>query len=392
VSIERAAEGEDFVEVGRRPSDKGRFLDLGLLPKTEYRYRLRSCNETGCGPAKGIGSATTEESLLPELNVTVPAEGDDVLIFGVYRATLDPSAPGQLVAVDRKGKVLWEVHSQSGIFVEVEPLPDGTIIAERGSDLVWYDLDHTVKLQYSGSFVHHDIDRLSDGRFAFIAYDIFETQPGYSVLGDSIRILGNDFTTIDWEWRCRDHIPLTDVPPDMNIVLWGLGHDWTHANTIVFDESAGRVYLSVRNLNRLYAIDYPSGEVAWVMGDGGDFGQGLFDHAHGFELVAPNRFLVLDNRTFMPPPKYSRVIEIGFDAEARRAEVVWEYRGTPDFYTDFLGAVQKQPNDEVLVTDGTNGRIFQVSRGGQITLELIIEAGFFTYKAVTVPRSFFTDW
>jgi hypothetical protein len=213
------------------------------------------------------------------------------------------------------------------------------------------------------------------------------------VLSDSIRILGDDYVTIDWEWRCRDHIPLTDVsPPDMNIVLWGLGHDWTHANNIVFDEPAGRIYLSVRNLNRLYAIDYPSGDIAWIMGDGGDFGAGIWDHAHGFDFTAPNRLLILDNGSQREGAKYSRVIEVEFDPEAKTAAVVWEYRETPDFYSPFLGSAQAQPNGDVLVTDGTNGRLFQVSHDGSLTWELRLELGVWTYKALSVPRTLFTEW
>ncbi|MBI5481221.1 MAG: aryl-sulfate sulfotransferase [Deltaproteobacteria bacterium] len=395
VVIERAPKGGEFARVARKDGSRARFLDLGLQPATEYRYRLKACTGDVCGAPAEPPPVTTLVSYLTPITVTVPGtSADDVVIFGAYPASVDPSTPGQLVVVDRAGTVLWEVDSRLGFFVEVQPLADGTLAVQRAADLLWYDLDQTVLMHYAGSYVHHDIDQLADGRFAFIAYDLFEPTPGVPFLGDSIRILGQDHNTIDWQWRCRDYISTTELnQTDWNVMLWGMGHDWTHANTIVFDEPAGRVYLSIRNLNRLYAVDYPSGEVAWIMGDGGDFGAGLWDHAHGFEFTAPNRFLVLDNGTQRPgTPKYSRVIEVEFDADTKTAAVVWEYRETPDFYSPFLGSAEPQANGDVLVADGTNGRLFQVSRDQQVTWELQLEIGTWTYKAVTAPRARFTEW
>jgi hypothetical protein len=398
VAVERAAPGADFVEVARRSGERGRFLDLGLLPETRYRYRLRACGDGACGPAVELPAVETPRSNVPAFTVTASGAAgdaaDEVVVFGTFAASFDPFSPGQGVAVDRDGNVLWELDSPTGIIFEVQPLADGTLALEQGGDLIWIDLDQSLKLRYTGRIVHHDIDQLADGRFLFLGYDIFDEPAGFTMLGDTIDILGADQAHIDWEWRGRDHIPTADVcSADLNVVLWGLGHDWTHANAVIFDEAAGRMYLNVRNLNRLYAIDYPSGEVAWIMGDGGDFGAGLWDHSHDPVFTAPNRFVVLDNGSNRPgPERYSRVIEVSFDETARTAAVVWEYRETPDFYSPFLGSVTPQKNGDVLVTDGTGGRLFQVSRDKTITWQLQIDLGYFTYKAVTVPRAFFTDW
>jgi len=54
--------------------------------------------------------------------------------------------------------------------------------------------------------------------------------------------------------------------------------------------------------------------------------------------------------------------------------------------------VQSQANGDILVTDGTNGRLFQVSRAGQVTWELRLDVGVWTYKALSAPRALFTDW
>jgi hypothetical protein len=394
VVIERAAKGSDFAEVARKDGAKARFLDLGLQPETEYRYRLRTCAGTDCGAAAETAKVTTLVSDLQPFTVTVPSDAtDDVIVMGVYQASVDPGVPGQLIVIDRAGTVLWEVDNRDGFFVEVQPLADGTLAVERGADLVWYDLDQTVRMRYAGSLVHHDIDQLADGRFIFIAYDLFEDPPGTPVLGDMVQILNQDYATIDWQWRARDYISTADrCPADWNVMLWGQGHDWTHMNAITLDETAGILYANFRNLNRFYAINYPSGDVAWVMGDGGDFGGGLWDHAHGFQFSAPNRLVILDNGSQRPGAKYSRVIEVEFDATAQTAEVVWEYRETPDFYDDFLGSTEPMVNGDILVTAGTCGRVFQVTRDHQLAWNLQLDTGFWTYKAVSAPRAMFTEW
>jgi hypothetical protein len=102
--------------------------------------------------------------------------------------------------------------------------------------------------------------------------------------------------------------------------------------------------------------------------------------------------MIMDNGLRRPDPKFSRAIEVEFDPDAKTAEVVWEYRETPDFYSFALGSAQKQDNGNVLIVDGTNGRLLEVTPDKRKVWELKVETYYWIYKAVTVPREFFTEW
>lgn len=398
--IERAQDGGDFVQVAVRPAHKGRFLDLALEPTASYRYRLAHCSGDTCSPPEVLDALATPPSLLPPFELEVPPQDtdDDLVVFGLYNLDPDFVDLARMVAVDREGTVVWEYFRETtnlAPVTEVHLLDDGTLATGHNMSFVRIDLDGTQLYRYDGNTAHHDIDPTSSGGFIFLTFDVFADELGEPVLGDGIEIIEAGAQYPSWFWLARDHIPRTDREPiDWANVMFGIGHDWTHANALTFDEAAGRIYVNIRNLNRLYCIDYPSGAVLWIMGDGGDFGEGLWAHSHDPVFLADNRLLMFDNGALRPGTnlEYSRIIEVEFDADQRRADIVWEYRETPDFYAFAQGAVSVQPNGNIFVTDGINGRIFEITRDKSTVWQLRLPAGWWTYKAITVSRDVFTDW
>jgi hypothetical protein len=128
------------------------------------------------------------------------------------------------------------------------------------------------------------------------------------------------------------------------------------------------------------------------MGEGGDFGAGLWSHPHDPQFLEPGRLLMFDNGFRRPGnEEYSRIIEIEYDPVAGTSEVVWEYRETPDFYDFAQGACHQEESGNVFVTDSLNGRVFEVTRDKRVVWELEVQARWI-YKAITVPRTFFTEW
>jgi hypothetical protein len=395
VIIHRISSGNKVQEVGRKPASHGRFLDLALEPESSYSYRLTLCHQDSCEPPFQTGSVSTPESGFPSIETTVPAvnSSDDVAIFGVYRIAAELFREGRMAAVDRTGSIVWEyVTYEWGPITEVQPLADGTIATGQNQYLVHIDLDGSELFRWTQTTARHDIDRLSDGRWAFLFFDPFEVD-GKTRLGDGIVILNQQGTAVEWKWAGRDHIPWTDVnEQDLASNELGLGQDWTHSNAITFDETGSKVLLNVRNLNRIYKIDVATQKVDWIMGDGGDFGAGIWDHCHDPQFLSDHRVLIFDNGYRRPKPQYSRVIEVEFDPEQKQAQIVWEYRETPDFYSFALGSAQALDNGNVLVTDGINGRVVEVTRDKHKAWEFLVQKYYWIYKAVNVPRSFFTDW
>jgi hypothetical protein len=397
IGIQRRGPGDTgFAEVGRRAGSHGRFLDLALDPGQRYSYRLVACIADTCGTPSAAFDVTTPASELPPMHVTVPATGtaDDIVVFGTYLVSETVFEEGHMAAVDRAGRIVWEYATHElGPVTEIQPLGDGTIATAQFWYLVQLDLDGTERFRWTGSAVHHDIDQLDDGRFAVLFFDRFESPPGYMRLGDGIQVLDAGGGLVSWQWRARDHIPLSDInEADMLDEVYGLGHDWTHSNAITFLHDATKVLLNVRNLNRMYMIDVASGEPDWVMGDGGDFGAGLWDHAHDPQILDDRHIMLFDNGLMRPDPKFSRVIEIEFEPANKRASIVWEYRETPDFVSLALGSAQTQDNGNIFITDGINGRLLEVDRDKQKRWEMQVAGGYWIYKAVPVPRTFFTEW
>lgn len=55
------------------------------------------------------------------------------------------------------------------------------------------------------------------------------------------------------------------------------------------------------------------------------------------------------------------------------ARIVWEYRETPDFYSPWGADADRLPNGNTLITDCTNGRILEVTTGGQKVWEIFFK-------------------
>jgi hypothetical protein len=70
------------------------------------------------------------------------------------------------------------------------------------------------------------------------------------------------------------------------MLQWDFGgnpdFDWTHSNSVYFDEEEGIVYVSIRNLSRIIAIDYNTKEILWNIGNPNFMEEVFFDNDFGF--------------------------------------------------------------------------------------------------------------
>lgn len=377
------------------------MLDLALLPSTTYSYRLKACKAELCGEPALPDPVQTRGSSLPttELTVSEPGFTDDILVMGVAGLADNYAGIGHMMALDRTGRIIWEYeNNKEGLITEVHALPGGRLGAEQLISLVDIDLDGTVVKKFTELPAHHALQVLSDGRYAALTFDRIQQSGKGVLLGDGVAIISADWSAVDWQWLTRDHIDMGDVCPlCINDDPYHLGKDWTHANglTVMMDEAEQKLklYVNIRNLNRIYRIDYPSGNIDWVMGDGGDFGAGLWSHSHCPEFLPGNRVLLLDNGLHRAGgEEFSRVIEVAYDPAQKKADIVWEYRETPDFYSFALGAVHRQDNGNTFIADGYSGRLLEVTPDKKKVWELKLQQNYGTYKAIVVPKDFFSSW
>jgi hypothetical protein len=305
-----------------------------------------------------------------------------------------------LQLLDPEGNRLWQFYNPYiWLILEYELTPDEMILLIPGRGLPAYRMDPaSMQMEWSQwqVWTHHDIDVLPNGNYLCLYLYMYEGPPEmeYSPReADGVRIIDPTTNQVLWDWQIHEYIP-HDEYCELCISqpqFFFDGHDWTHCNTVIYRREGGEdyIYLNVRNLNRLMKIHVATKEVVWTMGDGGDFGEGLWSHSHDPEFLPNGNILMLDNglhRDGQPSGGYSRAIEIAFDPDAKYAEIVWEYRETPDFYTNVMGDADGLPNGNVLITDAVNGRILEVSQDKEKVWEFKLNTPFnWIYKAERVP-------
>ena len=225
---------------------------------------------------------------------------------------------------------------------------------------------------------------------------------------------------IVWEWLASDHFDELGFSDEAKSTLYrypgwserrGSG-DWLHINSMstlgpnkwygAGDQRfhPDNIIWSSRNANILAIIDKKSGKIVWRVGPDYSATSALRElrqiigphHPHIVPKGLPGEgnILVFDNGAFAgygaPNPisvtgfpnaqrDYSRVIE--FDPVTLK--IVWEYSPATAgylprvenyrFYSGFISSAQRLPNGNTLITEGLNGRIFEVIPEREIVWE-----------------------
>lgn len=228
---------------------------------------------------------------------------------------------------------------------------------------------------------------------------------------------------IVWEWVCSDHFDeygfseaaknILCRDPNIRPVGGGMG-DWMHINSMSvlgpnkwYDAGDERfhpdnIIWDGRETNIIAIIDKKTGKIVWKVGPDYDTSEELKQlgwiigqhHAHMIPRGLPGEgnILVFDNGGWAgygsPNPgspkgiknalrDYSRVLE--FDPITLK--IVWQY--TPAeagfvmpvdanrFYSPFISSAQRLPNGNTLITEGSGGRIIEVTPNHEIVWEYI---------------------
>jgi hypothetical protein len=319
-----------------------------------------------------------------------------------------------LVQVDWDGKVIWR-------FDRLEQIED------PGEPKRWYARQHH-DFQREGNPVGYYApgqDPLPDRGNTLLLVHEDVRNPAISdkpLLDD--RIIEVDWDgNIVWQWRPHEHFEEFGFDEDARATLRhepnlrpigeGIG-DWLHINSLSalgpnkwYDAGDERFHpdnliWDAREANLIVIVDKRTGRVAWRLGpryDGSAAERKLGwiigqHHAHLIPRGLPGEgnLLVFDNGGWAgygaPNPgaprgnmnvlrDYSRVLEI----DPTTLEIVWQY--TPAeagfvqpldavrFYSPFISSAQRLPNGNTLITEGSDGRIFEVTRDHRTVWEYI---------------------
>lgn len=177
-----------------------------------------------------------------------------------------------------------------------------------------------------------------------------------------------------FEWKCYDHLPLTDA---VGVDYTSSGViDWVHCNAINLDTDT-TLLLSSRHLNEVTRIDRRSGRIIWRLGPNAstqnfnfindDDG---FTYQHNPQKLPNGNILLFDNGNFKPGTRYTRVVEYQLNEATMECAKVWEYRRNPDVISDFMGSVQRLPNGNTLIGWGSANPTFtEIDSNKQVVCE-----------------------
>lgn len=265
-----------------------------------------------------------------------------------------------------------------------EVLPNGDLLAiyvaagdsPWGYGLVRLDRDSKVVWRYLAQ-THHDLDIAPNGNVYTLTHEVrnvtYDGLPQITVprIDDSVVVLspeGEELRRVS----VMDALVRSDYRRLLDRIIWFNREDFIHTNAIeavTAQEAAvfpfadeGQVLLSLRDIDSLVVLDLETEEIVWAL-------RGPWLAQHDPDILPDGSILLFDNQGHFGPGGRSRVIEV----DPATAGIQWQYTGTPDepFQSDARAAQERLPNGNTLITESMTGRIFEVTRGGDIVWEYL---------------------
>ena len=287
-----------------------------------------------------------------------------------------------LLKLDRDSKVIWSLRLPA--HHDLAPRPDGSLYT----------------LTAEPRTVRHDGEKLPivDNALALVSADgeLVRRLSLLDALRKSPRTAALLRKKLDWslshyrERYVRYYLlALTSMPPEQTNAITGVyasildgtykgservklllmtllqPMDILHANTVEYLPTArpglweaGDLLLSLRELDLVLVLDPDTGRVRFT------WGPGQLDRQHQPSLLPGGNLLVFDNGSGRG---HSRLVEL----DPTQKEVVWTYEADPksSFFSIIRGGCQRLPGGNLLVTESERGRVFEITRDGELVWE-----------------------
>jgi hypothetical protein len=294
-------------------------------------------------------------------------QGDSRLPQGVSGPPQGVSGPPQGVSGPPHGasEPPKRTRSNASWWRRIHLYPNGDLMAIFSS-LGVVKIDKDSKLLWASRVpAHHDLEVQPNGDIYVltrVARMIPRIHPSAPILEDYISVLGPDGAE-------KQRISLLEAfenSPHRDLIFEGKRKegDLFHTNTVrVLDGriearsppfARGRILTSMNALGVIAVVDLQRRSVVWVRKTP-PLGQ------HDPQVLANGNMLLFENNE---NSGHSRVVEIDpIDFDVR-----WSYGGSDEqpLYSKFLGAVQRLPNGNTLITESDAGRALEVTPKGEI--------------------------
>ena len=329
---------------------------------------------TGCTKNDDLQSRTLElERLkaLPYLNHTtekVNQNQSGVTIYNPNQA-FDGYNIYKYFLIDMEGNI---VREWKGTLITI--LENGDIIARYQNKLQRYD--QNLKTVWEKNFeIHHEVILTDKVHILTLTSEIHKYK-NRNVKFDVIVELSLDGEEIDrWStYENLDHIKKFHRASrlDMPAKVYDPEslYDYYHVNSVQelpksplgkkdLRFQKGNWLVDIPFFNLVVILDKETREIVWT------WGPGEISVQHMPRMLENGNILIFDNGKHVRD--YSRVIEL----DPVKKEVLWEYTADPpqSFFTAESGSAQRLPNGNTLITESNKGRVFEVTKEGEIVWE-----------------------
>jgi len=335
-----------FDEEGEEIVSEQRSVETAALPFDDLVLELTVRDEARVQPGWTLTNILVGEALYPATAVMLDDEGLPVWyhVDGEDPARLDFEVT--LVDGDR---VLFGGSVAPG----ATPLE-----VDLSSEVVWRGPQQPNSMDSTPpGAMHHTFRKLDDGTYLALVY---AQDGGTNHWYDVVHQFDAGGETV-WSWEAQQ-LPLGEPV----IYPWG--------NAAVADLEQDLIYYNTRGYSALYCVDRATGELVWVLGEGGDFAGDpdhdvpWFTEAHAPEFQPDGNLLLHDNGDI--DRAASRAVEYELDHEEMTARIVWEYPGEgieDEWYSFHAGDADRMANGNTLITvgqmipSGSQSRLFEVT-------------------------------
>ncbi|MFC2084272.1 aryl-sulfate sulfotransferase [Bacteroidota bacterium] len=265
---------------------------------------------------------------------------------------------------------------------------------------IWYIKNSTFTVvdsfQMGNGYIadNHDFILLPNGHAIMLAYDIQIIdmskiieggQPNAQVTGSIIQELDVEKNVV-YQWRCWDHIPITDSYKDVTKPRF----DYIHVNSVELDND-DHIILSCRETSEVIKISRETGETIWrwggknndftTIGDHEENAPRYFKLQHSVRRLPNGNIIMFDNGADKNDKQrdYTRAVEYAMDEVNMTATMVWEFRHDPDILALTGGTVVRLPNGNTSINwggasrDGTAPAYTEVNPEGELAYEISIK-------------------
>jgi hypothetical protein len=228
------------------------------------------------------------------------------------------------------------------------------------------DWDGNLVWEYANPRIHHDFVRLANGNTLLIEWARLPEDVARAVRGGFRErnlppMLGDDFIEIDASGKEVRRVSLWKLLDPRKDAICPLERrqEWTHTNSIDVT-AAGDILFSCRANSRVGLID-KSGAITWKYGSPNVY------HQHHASALENGNVQIFDNGMHRPGMPRSAIVEVN----PKDSSTVWQYVANPEaqFFSAHISGAERLAGGNVLVCEGAPGRVFEVTRAGEVAWE-----------------------